>query len=63
MTRRFGGTGLGLAISKRLTGMMGGDLWAESTGVAGDGSAFHFTIQTEAVEMPAPRGTPLAAHG
>ena len=31
---------------------MGGDLWAESSGIPGEGSAFHFTIQTEAVEMP-----------
>jgi len=51
-SRKYGGTGLGLAISKRLTDMMGGALWAESTGVPGEGSAFHFTIQTEAVEMP-----------
>jgi PAS domain S-box-containing protein len=51
-SRKYGGTGLGLAISKRLTGMMGGDLWAESTGIPGEGSAFHFTIQTEEVEMP-----------
>jgi signal transduction histidine kinase/CheY-like chemotaxis protein/putative methionine-R-sulfoxide reductase with GAF domain len=52
-SRKYGGTGLGLAISKRLTDMMGGDLWAESTGVPGEGASFHFTIQTEAVEMPA----------
>ena len=51
-SRKYGGTGLGLAISKRLTGMMGGDLWGESSGVTGEGSQFHFTIQTEAVEMP-----------
>jgi len=51
-SRRYGGTGLGLAISKRLTGMMGGDLWAESSGVPGEGSTFHFTIQTQAVELP-----------
>jgi len=51
-SRKYGGTGLGLAISKLLTGMMGGKLWAESTGVSGEGSVFHFTIQTEAVEMP-----------
>jgi PAS domain S-box-containing protein len=51
-SRKYGGTGLGLAISKRLTGMMGGDLWAESSGVPGEGSAFIFTVQTEAVVMP-----------
>jgi GAF domain-containing protein/DNA-binding response OmpR family regulator/tetratricopeptide (TPR) repeat protein len=51
-SRKYGGTGLGLAISKRLTGMMGGELWAESTGIPGEGSSFHFTIQTSSVEMP-----------
>ncbi len=51
-SRKYGGTGLGLAISKRLTSMMGGDLWAESSGVPGEGSTFIFTIMTEAVEMP-----------
>jgi signal transduction histidine kinase/CheY-like chemotaxis protein len=51
--RKYGGTGLGLAISKRLTEIMGGKIWAESEGVSGKGSVFHFTIQTEAVDMPA----------
>jgi GAF domain-containing protein/CheY-like chemotaxis protein/tetratricopeptide (TPR) repeat protein len=51
-SRKYGGTGLGLAISKRLTGLMGGSMWAESTGIPGQGSAFHFTIQTETVAMP-----------
>ncbi len=51
-SRKYGGTGLGLAISKRLTSMMGGDLWAESSGVPGEGSTFYFTILTQAVEMP-----------
>ncbi len=51
-SRKYGGTGLGLAISKRLTDMMGGELWAESSGVPGEGSTFRFTIQTEAVELP-----------
>jgi GAF domain-containing protein/DNA-binding response OmpR family regulator len=51
-TRKYGGTGLGLAISKRLSTLMGGDMWAESSGIAGEGSRFIFNIQTQAVEMP-----------
>ncbi len=44
MTRKYGGTGLGLAITKRLVEMMGGIIWAESEGISGKGSTFHFTI-------------------
>jgi PAS domain S-box-containing protein len=44
-SRQFGGTGLGLAISKRLSELMGGDMWVDSTGIPGEGATFHFTIQ------------------
>jgi signal transduction histidine kinase len=43
-TRKVGGTGLGLPISKRFIEMHNGRLWAESTGIAGEGSAFIIEI-------------------
>jgi CheY-like chemotaxis protein len=52
-TRKYGGTGLGLAISLRLSELMGGTMWAESAGIPGQGSTFHFTIQAEPGSLPA----------
>lgn len=50
--RSHGGSGLGLVITRRLAQLMGGRVWAES--VAGSGSTFHFTVEFETGETPAP---------
>jgi signal transduction histidine kinase len=46
-TRKTGGTGLGLPISRHLIELHGGRLWAESEGVAGQGSTFIFEVPVE----------------
>jgi signal transduction histidine kinase/DNA-binding response OmpR family regulator len=53
-TRKYGGTGLGLAISRRLAGLMGGRMWAESDG-PGKGSTFRFTIRAPLAQLPPTR--------
>jgi signal transduction histidine kinase len=47
-TRKVGGTGLGLPISRKLIQMHGGRLWAESSGIEGDGSIFYVFLPIEA---------------
>jgi len=46
-TRKVGGTGLGLPISRRLIEMHGGRIWAESTGIEGEGTVLHVSLPIE----------------
>ena len=50
-TRKYGGAGLGLAISKKLTEMMGGNIWFESN--INRGTTFFFTALFDSMKQGA----------
>ncbi len=63
ITRKYGGTGLGLSICKKMSELMGGDVWAESPS-HGPGSIFHFTAWFEKpAEKHVGRFTPVSLTG
>jgi signal transduction histidine kinase len=56
------GTGLGLYISKQLVEAMGGNIWVESSGVAGEGSRFSFTLPQAVPETIEQNGHSIPTH-
>lgn len=50
------GNGLGLFLCRQLTEAMGGRIWAESTGVSGEGSTFHVILPATQTPLTAPSG-------
>ena len=50
MTKKYGGTGLGLSITKKLTDILGGNIWVTSK--LSHGSTFNFIIPVEKILTP-----------
>lgn len=50
MTKKYGGTGLGLSITKKLTDILGGNIWVTSK--LSHGSTFNFIIPVEKIMIP-----------
>ena len=44
LASRVRGTGLGLYLCRLFTEAMGGTIWVESSGIAGEGSTFHLRL-------------------
>ncbi len=61
VTRKYGGTGLGLAICKKLTNIMGGDIWVESEPNIGSSFYFELTFDIADSSMLAPKDEYMGA--